>query len=167
MTIPALPGRNLTSRELAQLVNELADRADQWDHLVAFPDGPDVERHYACLHRDEHVDVWLLCWTPASDTGFHDHDGSSGAVRVVSGAITESNPRIGGAHVEVLMAAGSSFTFGPDHIHRLTGSAAQSVSIHAYSPPLERMGQYTIDGGGVMRRLPRGYTDELRPVAVG
>jgi hypothetical protein len=166
MAFPAPRGRNLDSRELAQFVSELADRPELWNHLVAFSPGLPGERHFACLHRDEYVDVWLLCWTPDSDTGWHDHDGSSGAVRVVSGAITESNPRIGGAHVQVLVAAGSSFAFGPDHIHRLTGAAAQSVSIHAYSPPLERMGQYSIDDGGVMRRVPRGYADELRPIEV-
>lgn len=122
-------------------------------------------RHYACLYRDDHVDVWLLCWTCGSDTGWHDHDGSAGAVRVVTGALTESNPRIGGAHVAVVMPAGSSFSFGPDHIHRLTGTAARSVSIHAYSPPLQRMGRYSIDDGGVMRRAPMGYAEELRPIA--
>jgi len=159
MTFPALPGRDLTARELADLANDLASQPELWTHHVAFcADG----RHYVSLHRDDHVDVWLLCWTADSDTGWHDHDGSAGAVRVCSGALTESNPRIGGAHVRVLVPAGTSFAFGPDHIHRLTGAAAQSVSIHAYSPPLERMGQYTIDDGGVMRRVPMGYTEELR-----
>ena len=166
MAFPALPGRDLESRELARLVGELAGQPGLWRHLVDFSPGPAGERRYACLHRDEHVDMWLLCWTPDSDTGWHDHDGSSGAVQVVTGAITESNPRIGGAHVQVLVAAGSSFAFGPDHIHRLTGTAARSVSIHAYSPPLQRMGQYSIDDGGVMRRVPRGYADELRPIDV-
>jgi hypothetical protein len=85
-------------------------------------------------------------------------------VRVVSGALTESNPRIGGAPVRVLVRAGSSFAFGPDHIHRLAGTAARSVSIHAYSPPLRRMGRYTIDDAGVMRRIPMGYAEELRPL---
>jgi Cysteine dioxygenase type I len=162
MTFPVLPGRNLVSRELAELANGLAGRPELWAHHVAFSaDG----RHYVSLHRDDHVDVWLLCWTEVSDTGWHDHDVSAGAVRVVSGALTESNPRIGGAHVQVLMAAGASFAFGPDHIHRLTGAAPQSVSIHAYSPPLQRMGQYIIDDEGVMRRQPMGYTEELRQSA--
>jgi len=31
--------------------------------------------------RDNQVDVWLLCWTPENDTGFHDHDASSGRWR--------------------------------------------------------------------------------------
>jgi hypothetical protein len=38
------------------------------------------------------------------------------------------------------------------------------VSIHAYSPPLWRLGQYSIDDGGVMRRVSVSYADELRPL---
>jgi|SRR5579875_1506064 len=162
MTFPALPGRNLDQRELARLANEIAGRPELWEDRVAFSA---AARHYACLHRDGHVDVWLLCWTPESDTGWHDHDISSGAVRVVRGALTESNLRIGGAHVEVLVPAGTSFAFGPDHIHRLTGAAPRSVSVHAYSPPLQRMGQYRLDDGGVMRRVPMGYEEELRQLS--
>jgi hypothetical protein len=162
MTFPALPARDLDSRELARLANTIASQPELWRQHVAFSSGG---RHYASLHRDDHIDVWLLCWTTDSDTGWHDHDVSSGAVRVVSGALTESNPRIGGAHVQVVVQAGTSFAFGPDHIHRLTGAAAQSVSIHAYSPPLERMGQYNIDDQGVMRRISMGYTEELRQVS--
>ncbi|HEU5029325.1 MAG TPA: cysteine dioxygenase family protein [Spirillospora sp.] len=156
-----LPARALGKRELRALVDDLAERPELWRQHVAFPD--DGRRHYASLYRDEHVDVWLLCWTPDDDTGWHDHDVSSGAVRVVSGAIEESNPRIGGAHASTVVAEGGSFCFGPDHIHRLTGVAGASVSIHAYSPPLWRMGQYSIDDSGVMRRLSVGYADELRP----
>jgi hypothetical protein len=159
MTFPALPGRDLDARELATLADDIAGRPELWQDHVAFSPGG---RHYVSLHRDGHVDVWLLCWTYDSDTGWHDHDGSAGAVNVVSGALTESNPRIGGAHVEVVMPAGTTFAFGPDHIHRLTGAAERSVSIHAYSPPLERMGQYSIDDEGIMRRVPMGYTQELR-----
>ena len=88
---------------------------------MAFPDG---QRHYVSLHRDEYVDVWLLCWTRSNDTGWHDHDISSGAVAVVNGVLKECNPRIGGAHVEVAVGAGESFCFGPEHIHRLVGAAA-------------------------------------------
>jgi hypothetical protein len=165
MTLPDLPARDLDRRELAHLASEIAGQPGLWSQHVAFRD--DAGRHYACLHRDDHVDVWLLCWTAGSDTGWHDHDGSAGAVRVVSGALTESNPRIGGAHVEVTVPAGTCFSFGPDHIHRLTGAAGRSVSIHAYSPPLRRMGQYSIDDQGIMRRVPMGYAEELRPIAEG
>jgi predicted metal-dependent enzyme (double-stranded beta helix superfamily) len=120
------------------------------------------KRHYSSIHRDEYVDVWLLCWVPGNDTGWHDHDLSSGAVRVVRGALKESNPRIDGPHAEKVIT-GASFCFGPEHIHRLTGEADRSISIHAYSPPLWRLGQYTIDDDGVMRRESVSYADELRP----
>ncbi|WP_067454906.1 cysteine dioxygenase [Actinomadura macra] len=156
-----LPARTLDKRELRALVDELAGRPGTWRQHVAFSDD---RRHYASLYRDEYVDIWLLCWTRQNDTGWHDHDVSSGAVRVVAGALEENNPRIGGAHVRTVVPEGQSFCFGPDHIHRLVGAANTSVSIHAYSPPLWRLGQYSIDKTGLMRRLSVSYADELRPL---
>ena len=163
MTIPSLPARYLDGNELAELVEKLADSPDLWRNQVSHAAG---RRHFASIHRDEYVDIWLICWSPGNDTGWHDHDVSSGAVRVVQGALTESNPRIGGVHVQTVVGEGSSFCFGPDHIHRLTDDAEQTISLHAYSPPLWRLGQYTIDDGGVMRRVSVGYADELRPLDV-
>jgi hypothetical protein len=63
-----------------------------------------------------------------------------------------------------VVAEGGTFSFGPDHIHRLTDEAGQAISLHAYSPPLWRLGQYSIDDGGVMRRVSVSYADELRPL---
>jgi predicted metal-dependent enzyme (double-stranded beta helix superfamily) len=164
MTIPALPARNLGTSELTEVVNQLADRPDAWRGHVEFGGGL---RHYACLHRDEYLDIWLICWSAGNDTGWHDHDVSSGAVRVVTGTIAESNPRIGGVHARRIIRAGASFAFGPEHIHRLEGTADTSISVHAYSPPLWRLGQYTVDGDGVLRRVSVCYADELRPLAAG
>jgi hypothetical protein len=161
-TCSRLPERTLDRRELRDLVDELAAHPEEWRDQVDFP--ADGGRHYASLYRDAYVDVWLLCWRPEDDTGWHDHDISSGAVRVVQGALRECNPRIGGEHLETVVTEGQSFSFGPDHIHRLTGAVDQSVSIHAYSPPLWRLGQYSIDGTGVMRRVSVSYADELRPI---
>ncbi|WP_214110912.1 cysteine dioxygenase [Acrocarpospora catenulata] len=162
--LQGLPPRALDRRELAALVNELAARPDLWEEHLGFEGSADGGRHYASLHRDAFVDVWLLCWRPEDDTGWHDHDISSGAVRVVRGTLSECNPRIGGEHLEITVSAGESFHFGPDHIHRLTGAEHGSVSIHAYSPPLWRLGQYSISGDGMMRRQSVSYADELRPL---
>ena len=161
MDWPSLPARNLTRAELEAFVNELGDQPDRWRPLVAFSD---QQRHFVSLFRDDFVDVWVLCWTPANGTGWHDHDISSGAVRVATGALTESSPRIGGDPATRTVQAGESFAFGPDHIHRLAGTAERTVSIHAYSPPLWRLGQYSIDADGVMRRVSVSYADELRPL---
>jgi len=161
MALPSLPARNLDRDELEALVNQLALDPDRWHQHVAYSA---EERVFVSLHRDEYVDVWLLCWTRENDTGFHDHDISSGAVRVIRGALVESNPRIGGEAAMRVVAAGESFSFEPDHIHRLAGEHDRSVSLHAYSPPLWRLGQYAIDERGVMRRRSISYADELRPV---
>jgi predicted metal-dependent enzyme (double-stranded beta helix superfamily) len=158
----SLPARDLERPELETLVNRLAEQPEQWRGLVAFPNG---ERHFVSLHRDDFVDIWLLCWTPDDDTGWHDHDISSGAVRVVEGVLTESSPRLGGQAALREIPAGETFSFGADHIHSLSGRAQRSVSIHAYSPPLWRLGQYWLDEHGVMRRVSISYAEELRPVA--
>ncbi len=161
MTLSSLPSRNLEPAELRALVDALADVPERW--RVQVDDDP-VERRYASLYRDDYVDVWVIAWRAAGDTGWHDHDISSGAVRVVEGGLCESNPRLGGVPVDRIIAAGSSFSFGPEHIHRLTGHAEHSISIHAYSPPLWRLGQYSIDTDGVMRRVSVSYAEELRPL---
>jgi hypothetical protein len=160
MTWEALPARLLDKHELQALVDDYATRPELWREYLAFSDD---KRHYVSLYRDEHVDVWLLCWTPANDTGWHDHDISSGAVRIVQGAVAESNPRIGGEHVVTVITEGRSFCFGPEHIHRMSGERDRTVTIHAYSPPLWRLGQYTIGADGVMRRVSVSYAEELRP----
>ena len=159
--VPALPGRTLTEPELQAWVTELAAKPELWQHLVRH-DGD--QRYYASLYRDSNIDVWLLCWNTKDDTGWHDHDISSGAVVVTQGAVSEANPRMNGEPVRRVVQAGNSFTFGPDHIHRMGGDVDGSVTIHAYSPPLWRMGQYAITGDGVMRRKSLSYADELRPM---
>ena len=126
-------------------------------------DGDD--RVYVSLHRDAHVDVWLLCWTPENDTGWHDHDVSSGAVAVVAGELVENNlDPCRTARARRASPAGRVFSFGPDHIHRLNGAVHGSISVHAYSPPLWRMGQYAVNDAGVLRRVSLSYADELRPI---
>jgi len=60
------------------------------------------------------------------------------------------------------VVAGETFSFGPEHIHGICGEDSRSVSLHAYSPPLWRLGQYSIDADGIMRRHSVSYADELR-----
>jgi hypothetical protein len=156
-----LPARTLEQYELRSLVDRLAREPDLWRHHVAFRQDT---RHFVSLHRDEYVDVWLICWGPFDDTGWHDHDISCGAVRVAQGSLNESRLRLGGQHAVSLVQSGRSFSFGPEHIHRLSGVDSSAVSIHAYSPPLWRLGQYSISDAGVMRRLSVSYAEELRPL---
>lgn len=161
LTLDALPRRDLDKRELLRLARSVAGNRALWRDHVAFDD---ERRHYVSLYRDEFVDVWLLCWTPRNDTGWHDHDVSSGAVAVAEGALVEHNLTLGVPGLATEVTAGQVFCFGPDHIHRLVGRDAGSVSVHAYSPPLWRMGQYTVTRTGILRRTSVSYADELRPL---
>lgn len=161
LTLQTLPGRDLDQAELLSLAGSIAANAAALQEHVAFSND---RRHHVSLHRDTHVDVWLLCWTPENDTGWHDHDISSGAVAVTQGTLTEHNLAIGTPSIETKIHAGDAYSFGPDHIHRLTGRDPGSVSVHAYSPPLWRMGQYTLGASGQLRRKSVSYADELRPL---
>lgn len=159
--LSALPSRALERPELLELVREIADTPALWR-----PHEPagGHERHYACLHRDAQVDVWAIFWMPENDTGWHDHDISSGAIQVIRGTLVEHALRIGGDDLVRTYSAGHSFSFGPSHIHRVTCGEPASASIHAYSPPLWRLGQYAVSPDGVLHRQSVSYADELRPL---
>jgi predicted metal-dependent enzyme (double-stranded beta helix superfamily) len=147
--------------ELLALVRDVAGHPEWWEDRL---DPNATVRTYEALHRDAHLDVWAISWRPESDTGWHDHDTSSGAVHVVRGALRESVLRIGGAETRRVYEAGSTFSFGATHIHRLTCDVEHATSIHAYSPPLWRLGQYSVDHDGALLRVSVCYADELRPV---
>jgi predicted metal-dependent enzyme (double-stranded beta helix superfamily) len=155
--------RDLERPELEQLVARLAARPGLWAHLVRHDPG---ERVYEELVRDNHLAVWLICWMEDHDTGFHDHDRSAGAVAVTQGAVIEDRLLLGGGTVSRTVGAGDTFTFSASDIHRVRhGGAGPAVSIHAYSPPLWRMGAYEIGAGGELRRHSVSYAEELRPLA--
>ena len=154
--------RLLDRPQLEWLARAVADRRDVWaPHL----DVTAAVRTYASLHRDDELDVWALFWLPENDTGWHDHDTSSGAVHVVEGELEEHALNVAGPDRHHAYASGATFSFGPSHIHRLTCQVPRAVSIHVYSPPLWRLGQYAVSDDGVLSRQSVSYADELRPVA--
>ena len=86
-------GRPLEAGELVRLVEGIAARPERW---AAHADPAATERTYAALHRDSAVDIWAIFWLPDNDTGWHDHDTSSGAVCVVEGELDEHALLLGG-----------------------------------------------------------------------
>ena len=153
----------LDGSALESLVRDLAADPAVWEHLVQHT--PD-QRHYEELRRDEDVAVWLICWMDDQDTGFHDHDLSGGAVAVVEGAVAEDRLALGGDPVTRVYEAGGSFHFSAADIHRVRHVGGRpAVTIHAYSPPLWRMGSYEVLPSGELRRHSLSYAEELRPLA--
>jgi quercetin dioxygenase-like cupin family protein len=145
----------------AELALQLARDTSKWAHLVRHD--PD-QRVFAPLDAGPNAGAWLICWMPGHDTGFHDHDHSSGAVTVVSGQVRED--RIGaGWEVEThTYGAGDVFSFVSGNIHRMRHVGDEpAVSIHVYSPKLQIMGAYAFGQGGMQRHL-LGHETELRPL---
>jgi predicted metal-dependent enzyme (double-stranded beta helix superfamily) len=160
-TVPRPRGRDLTPQELESFVRELADRPELWIDLVRHDAS---QRVYEELLSDEHVTAWLICWMDDQDTGFHDHDVSAGAVAVVSGHVREERLAIAGHPRGRQFAAGEAFHFSPSDIHRVRhGGSDPAVTLHVYSPPLARMGAYTIADDGVLARRTMPSSQELRP----
>ncbi len=158
-------GRDLDGDELLAVATQVAERPQLWSSHVHHDSD---QRTYEQLLRDAHLDVWLICWSHDHDTGFHDHDLSAGAVAVIAGSVREERLVLGRparAPIARTVRAGSSFAFGASDIHRvLHAGDAPAVTIHAYSPPLVRMGAYAIEPSGQLRRHAISYEEELRPL---
>jgi hypothetical protein len=110
-----------------------------------------TERYYSKLPLDgidgadeSSVEAWLICWDIGQDTLLHDHGGSSGAFTVVHGSLLED---FGSVHSTGLRtrrhATGDAVGFSTEYLHNLVNVGTEpTVSIHAYSPPLQAMNFY-------------------------
>jgi predicted metal-dependent enzyme (double-stranded beta helix superfamily) len=153
---------SLAIPELRLLVASVAADPTRWSHLVRHDP---QQRVFEQLIDEPAVEAWLICWMPGHDTGFHDHDLSSGAVTVVSGSVREERLGLGTEARAQVYDAGDTFDFTSSEIHRVTHAGTQAaVTLHAYSPRLRRMGAYAVTGDGALRRHPLAYGEELRPV---
>jgi predicted metal-dependent enzyme (double-stranded beta helix superfamily) len=154
----------LTTTELRALARSTLADTELWrPHVRATPE----RRHYELLRHDEDVMVWLISWMDGHDTGFHDHDVSAGAVAVAQGSVREERLRLGTAPASRTYSAGDVLAFEASDIHRVSHQSGEpAVTIHAYSPPLERTGAYVFDPGGALKRRSQLADEELRPLPV-
>jgi cysteine dioxygenase type I len=154
--------RDLDAGELESLVERVVTQPGLWRPHVRHERD---RRWYVQLHRDPHVDLWLICWDAAQETGLHDHDRSSGAVRVVDGTLLEDSFVARGDGSIGLQTAkhgpGSRFSFDASYIHDVRhDGGAPATSIHAYSPALWRMGHYAVGPRG-LGRVSLTYVEEV------
>jgi hypothetical protein len=154
--------RDLEPSEMRALAEELAGRPELWQSLVRHD--PEA-RVYVRLYRDHHVEAWLLCWVSTQETGLHDHDLSSGAVRVIDGQLSELRMMLGQAELdETIYAPGESFEFDASRIHDVRHAGTEpATSLHIYSPPIWRMGFYEEGADGRLARRSASYLEEMVP----
>jgi len=153
------PGQQYTPEELEALVCEIARRRDLWEPLIVV----DRERRrYELLYEDRWIDIWVLSWMPGQRTGFHDHDRSGVGLCCAQGALDEGMLVLGGKADPVRLEPGRSRNGAGGYIHSVAHVAGEpAVSIHAYSPPLMVVGQYSQDVGGRLVRTPEHGRKEL------
>lgn len=154
---------DLSRPELTELAHAIGTEESLWREHVRHDA---AERQYQQLYRDPNVDVWLICWMHRQDTGYHDHDRSSGAVYVCEGMLWEDyfhRDEDGWIREKTRRhAVGGSFDFDAAYIHGVRNEGNEpATSIHVYSPALWRMGHYEADENGIMRRIAMTYADEL------
>jgi cysteine dioxygenase len=96
--------------------------------------------------------VLVLCWKNGQRSPIHDHAGSSCAVRVLRGTLTETlfefTPH---GHVKATLSRdlspGSVTATEDDGLHQISNlqaGDADLVTLHVYSPPLWVMGTYSL-----------------------
>jgi quercetin dioxygenase-like cupin family protein len=151
---------SLSAAELERFVTELAADTDRWAYSVRHEASARV---FELIHEDEQVNAWLICWSEDQDTGFHDHDVSSAAIRVIEGQVREDRLRLAGEPQTRVIGPGRTFSVPPAAIHRvLHAGDGPAITIHAYSPPLTRMGAYCVGPAGELQRVAQSFEDELR-----
>jgi hypothetical protein len=82
---------------------------------------------------------------------------------VIAGRVREERLAMGSPPVVREQSAGECFNVPANAIHRVLHTGARpAVTIHAYSPPLTRMGAYRIGPGGELERQALSYEQTLR-----
>lgn len=150
----------------------------RFDNLLPADGWPADQRWFTRLHADDDLDVWLISWVPGHTTELHDHGGSLGALTVLSGALLEhrwDSERLRSRRLE----AGDQAAFPLGWVHDVIAAGAdgdgttpgsETLSVHAYSPPLTAMSFYDITHTGVtgqqrLRRTRTELTDEPEKAA--
>jgi rhodanese-related sulfurtransferase/predicted metal-dependent enzyme (double-stranded beta helix superfamily) len=146
---PAVHLRRANSRrtphELATLVESFASSTDWLGHVRLQSD----RRWYERVALTEEHDIWVISWMPGQSTGFHDHGASAGAFLVTAGELVEYRP----GQPSRTIAVGQSRAFETDYAHDVRNvSTAPAISIHAYSPPLTEMNEFSWDGDQLIPR---------------
>jgi DMSO/TMAO reductase YedYZ molybdopterin-dependent catalytic subunit len=135
--------------ELRDLLQRLDLDAGDVESFVRFAE-PSYQRILIRAGRWYHL--WVLCWKNGQRSPIHDHVGSGCAVHVLRGTATVTDCVFApNGHVKAVASrdfpAGSVFVNEDADMHQvsnLQAGSADLVTLHIYSPPLLRMGTYSL-----------------------
>lgn len=113
--------------------------------------------------------LWVMCWRNGQRSPIHDHIGSSCAVRVIEGTLTETLFDFApNGHVKPTysrdLTPGTVFGGEDTDVHQVSNLQAHNadlVTLHIYSPPLQAMGTYSLDSAerGIEMMLMSAFID--------
>jgi cysteine dioxygenase len=154
-----------TLDDLCQYLEKLDSRARLADVLQQLEqlqlDSRDVANHihfssqgYArnLVRAGPWYSVLVLCWKNGQRSPIHDHAGSTCGVRVLRGTMTETLFQFApNGHIKAVASCdyeAGSVVGGQDyHLHQISNLQAGNadlVTLHVYSPPLVKMGTYSL-----------------------
>jgi cysteine dioxygenase len=154
-----------TLNELVEYLDRLTDRVDLADLLIELSQlNVQCEelrefvrfspRYYMrnLVRAGEWYHLLVLCWQNGQRSPIHDHAGSSCGLRVLRGTMTETRFEFASnGHVKAVasrdLATGSVVGSQDLDLHQISNlqpGTADLVTLHVYSPPLLRMGTYSL-----------------------
>ncbi len=155
-----LPEGRLSGLQLEEVARRVAARPELFEDLLV----DDGSVHWSMLLLQTSVfEVKALAWQGEQPVDWHDHGGSSGAMAVVAGRLSERSRASDGVSLASRsFAAKDSGSFGPEHLHDVSYvSGHPALSIHTYSPPLSGMTHYDRTRFGFVAREYK--PEEFRP----
>lgn len=100
------------------------------------------------IYESDELEVMIANWEPDFRCAPHDHGGASGFVALLRGSFDERRFAWDGPNLAVTeqtdRAEGGWLAFGPEVIHDMVAPLG-GLTLHAYSPPPQRMNVYDLD----------------------
>lgn len=137
---------------LESLMAELAELTLEVNELQPHLRFSDRVYRRNLVHAGPHSHLLVLCWRNGQRSPIHDHRGSTCAVRVLAGVMTETAFSV--AANGLIKAEGSrdipegkvvgSADSDMHQVSNLQAGSADLITLHIYSPPLMMMGTYSL-----------------------
>ncbi len=137
---------------LAALTEKLADLEIDWRQLQPYVLYSAHTYSRNLIKAGRHYNLLVLCWKNGQRSPIHNHAGSSCAVRVLKGVMTETIFEFapnGHVYARTSHDAPAGTIIGSvdkdmHQISNLQSGDAELITLHLYSPPLLVMGTYTL-----------------------
>ncbi len=147
--------------DLTECLGELENYyGTDWQKYAKFDDKKGFNRVNIYLEgrKNQHFDVWLICWSKGANSGIHNHADNGCIQRVLTGVIKETRYRkcnrgkkkgqFEETDVNKLRQGNVGFIDNDIGYHRMENKSntQEAVTLHIYSPPNYDTVYYKSDG---------------------